>query len=96
MLDALLLYLVVVAIMLLTRKHICSKRKENFALGTPPISFFFSSLGSSVICLYLPIVACDIVPLDAVVIFVVEDSQASLVVKLLVALHGQATLVLIL
>ena len=42
----------------------------------------------------LPGVACDVVPLDAVTVAVVEDGEAGLVVPLLQVLHGEAAVVL--
>ena len=42
----------------------------------------------------LPGVACDVVPLDAVAVAVVEDGEAGLVVPLLQVLHGEAAVVL--
>ena len=41
-----------------------------------------------------PLVAGDVVPLDAVAVAVVEDGEAGLVVPLLKVLHGEAAVVL--
>ena len=41
-----------------------------------------------------PLVAGDVVPLDAVAVAVVEDGEAGLVVPLLQVLHGEAAVVL--
>ena len=43
---------------------------------------------------HLPVVTSDVVPADAVVVFVVEDGQARLVVELLQPLDGDADVVL--
>ena len=48
----------------------------------------------SLLHIYLPVVTGNVVPADAVVIFVVEDGQARLVMELLQPLDGDADVVL--